>query len=112
MASGSRPSRIVFAESLANLPNRFVAVVLKFLVQPFGARVAGRVRYRDPSALRALVLETVGARDRLTPGPCRISMTTAASQGWKRRFCLYGREDIAKSMRAAHLHDWTRPLNL
>src|SRR6202521_5352166 len=41
MASGFRTIENRFAEILANLPNKFVAVVLKFLVQPFGARVLG-----------------------------------------------------------------------
>jgi acyl-CoA dehydrogenase len=41
MASGFRTIENRFAEILANLPNRFVAVILKILVQPFGARVTG-----------------------------------------------------------------------
>jgi acyl-CoA dehydrogenase len=41
MANGFKTIEIRFAEILANLPNRFVAIVLKFLVQPFGARVLG-----------------------------------------------------------------------
>ena len=41
MASGFRTIENRFAEILANLPNRFVAAVLKFLIQPFGARVVG-----------------------------------------------------------------------
>src|SRR6202030_1325196 len=55
-----------FAEILATLPNRFVAIVLKFLVQPFGARVLGpsdRVTHQCAQ----LVLEPSAARDRLTP---------------------------------------------
>ena len=41
MASGIRTIENRFAEILANLPNRLVAVILKFLIQPFGARVLG-----------------------------------------------------------------------
>jgi acyl-CoA dehydrogenase len=41
MAQGFKTIENRFAEILANLPNRFVAVVLKFLVQPFGARSLG-----------------------------------------------------------------------
>ena len=41
MASGFKTIENRFAEILANLPNRFVAVILKFLIQPFGARVLG-----------------------------------------------------------------------
>src|SRR5262249_19202682 len=41
MASGFRTIENRFAEICANLPNRFVGVLLKFLTQPFGARVLG-----------------------------------------------------------------------
>src|SRR6202000_182363 len=66
MASGFKTIEIRFAEILANLPNRFVAGVLKFVVQPSGARVLG------PSDLvvhqcAQLILEPSAARDRLTP---------------------------------------------
>src|SRR5438105_11683171 len=65
MTSGFRTIENRFSEILANLPNRFVAVILKFLVQPFGARVLG------PSdgvvqQCAQLVLEPSAARDRLT----------------------------------------------
>ena len=46
MASGFRTIENRFAEILANLPNRFVAVILKFLIQPFGAKRARPVRPR------------------------------------------------------------------
>src|SRR3979411_631698 len=65
MESGFRTIENLFAEILANLPNRFIAGVLKFLVQPFGARVLG------PSDLvvhqcAQLVLEQSAARDRMS----------------------------------------------
>src|SRR5256885_5468665 len=41
MASGFKTIEGRFAEILGNLPNRFVAAILKFLIQPFGARVLG-----------------------------------------------------------------------
>jgi acyl-CoA dehydrogenase len=41
MASGFKTIENRFAEILANLPNRFVATILKFVVQPFGASVLG-----------------------------------------------------------------------
>ncbi|MEL4474627.1 acyl-CoA dehydrogenase domain-containing protein, partial [Shewanella algae] len=41
MASGFKTIENRFAEILANLPNRPVAWLLKFLIQPFGARVTG-----------------------------------------------------------------------
>src|SRR5215469_16980774 len=41
MATGFKTIENRFAEILANLPNRFVAAILKFVIQPFGARVLG-----------------------------------------------------------------------
>ena len=66
MASGFRTIENRFAEILANLPNRFVAVILKFLIQPFGARVLGPSD-RVVHQCAQLVLEPSAARDRLTP---------------------------------------------
>src|SRR5262245_48904089 len=77
MASGFRTIENRFAEILANLPNRFVAVILKFLIQPFGARVVG------PSdsvvnECAQLVVEPSAARDRLTED---FSAVSDASSG-------------------------------
>ena len=66
MASGFKTIENRFAEILANLPNRFVAVILKFLIQPFGARVLGPSD-RVVHQCAQLVLEPSAARDRLTP---------------------------------------------
>ena len=66
MASGFKTIENRFAEILANLPNRFVAIVLKFLIQPFGARVLGPSD-RVVHQCAQLVLEPSAARDRLTP---------------------------------------------
>src|SRR4029079_10681582 len=41
MATGFRTIENRLAEILATLPNRFIAVILKIVVQPFGARVLG-----------------------------------------------------------------------
>src|SRR5260370_7390933 len=41
MASGFKTIENRFAEILANLPNRFVPVVLQFLIQPFAPRLPG-----------------------------------------------------------------------
>ncbi len=62
MASGFRTIENRFAEILANLPNRFVAVVLKFLIQPFGARVLGPSDRRGPSMRAAGAGALGGAR--------------------------------------------------
>jgi acyl-CoA dehydrogenase len=105
MASGIRTIENRFAEILANLPNRFVAVVLKFLIQPFGARVLG------PSDLvihqcAQLVLEPSAARDRLTPDLSHVADDGGVARLEKAFALVTGAEDIARRIRAAHLHDW------
>ena len=92
MASGFRTIENRFAEILANLPNRFVAVILKFLIQPFGARVTGPSD-RVVHQCAQLVLEPSAARDRLTADLSQ-STTMAASPGWKRRSCWSRRRKI------------------
>lgn len=105
MATGFKTIENRFAEILANLPNRFVAIVLKFLIQPFGARVLG------PSDLvvhrcAQLVLEPSAARDRLTPDLSRVDDDGGVARLEKAFLLVTGAEDVAKKMRAAHLHDW------
>src|SRR6202012_710019 len=65
MASGFRTIEMRFAEIFANMPNRFIGIVLKFLIQPFGARVLGPSD-RVTHLCAQLVLEPSAARDRLT----------------------------------------------
>ena len=105
MTSGFRTIENRFSEILANLPNRFVAVILKFLVQPFGARVLG------PSdgvvqQCAQLVLEPSAARDRLTSDLSLIDDDRGVARLEKAFVLVTGTEDIAKRMRAAHIHDW------
>jgi len=104
MATGFRTIEQRFADILANLPNRFVAVVLKFLIQPFGARVNG------PSdaivhACAQLVLEPSVARDRLTPNLSHVDDDHGVARLEKAFLLVTAADDIAKRMRAAHLHD-------
>ncbi|ABS61797.1 Protein of unknown function DUF1974 [Parvibaculum lavamentivorans DS-1] len=56
-----------FAEIFANLPNRFVAVIAKLIVQPLGPRRRGP---KDKLAMRCaeLLLAPSATRDRLTSG--------------------------------------------
>src|SRR3974390_369034 len=65
MAAGFRTIENRLAEILANLPNRFVGWLLKFVVQPFGARVVGPSD-RVVHQCAQLVLEPSAARERLT----------------------------------------------
>lgn len=105
MATGFRTIENRLAEILANLPNRFVAVILKLVVQPFGARVLGpsdRVVHQCAS----LVLEPSAARDRLTADLAHVDDDNGFAR-LERAFKLVVATDaIAKRMRAAHIRDW------
>jgi acyl-CoA dehydrogenase len=105
MASGFRTIENRLAEILGNLPNRFVAVILKFLIQPFGANVRG------PSDLvvhqcAQLVLEPSAARDRLTPDLAHVDDNGGVARLEKAFLLVTAAEDISKQMHAARLHDW------
>jgi acyl-CoA dehydrogenase len=105
MASGFKTIENRFAEIFANLPSRFVAVVLQFLVQPFGARVLG------PSDAvihhcAQLVLEPSAARDRLTPNLSHIEDDRGLARLEKAFLLVTATEEIAKRMRTAHIRDW------
>ncbi|GGI26285.1 acyl-CoA dehydrogenase [Bradyrhizobium guangdongense] len=105
MASGFKTIEIRLAEILANLPNRFVAVILKLVVQPFGTRVLGpsdRVVHHCAS----LVLEPSAARERLTPDLAYVDDDSGFAR-LERAFRLVAASDaIARRMRAAHIRDW------
>jgi acyl-CoA dehydrogenase len=105
MASGFRTIENRFAEILANFPNRFVAVILKFLVQPFGARVLGPSD-RVTQQCAQLVLEPSAARDRLTPDLSHVDDDRGVARLEQAFVLVTAAEDIARRMRAAHLHDW------
>jgi acyl-CoA dehydrogenase len=105
MASGFRTIENRFAEILANLPNRFVGVILKFLIQPFGARVLGPSD-RVAHACAQLVLEPSTARDRLTPDLSHVEDDGGLARLEKAFRLVTGAEDVARKMHAARLHDW------
>ena len=105
MASGFRTIESRLAEILANLPNRFVATILKFVVQPFGARVLGppdRVVHNCAQVL----LEPSAARDRLTPDLSHVEDDGGRARLEKAFLLVTAAEDARKKMRGAHLHDW------
>jgi len=105
MASGFRTIENRLAEILANLPNRFIAVVLKFVVQPFGARVLGPSD-RVVHECAQLVLAPSAARDRLTPDLSHVDDDGGVARLEKAFVLVAGTEEIAKRMHAAHIHDW------
>ena len=105
MASGFRTIENRFAEILANLPNRFVAVMLKFLIQPFGASVLGPSD-RVVHQCAQLVLEPSAARDRLTADLSAVDDDGGIARLEKAFRLVTATENISRSMRAARLDDW------
>jgi acyl-CoA dehydrogenase len=87
------------------MPNRFIGIVLKFLIQPFGARVLGPSD-RVTHLCAQLVLEPSAARDRLTPDLSHVDDDGGVARLEKAFLLVTGAEDVAKKMRAARLHDW------
>ncbi len=107
MANGLRTIENRFAEILANLPNRFVAVLLKIIVQPLGPSGVGpsdRVVHRCAQ----MILTQSAARDRLTPDLSQVDDDGGLAR-LEHAFLLVTRsEDIAKRMRAAKIRDWRK----
>ncbi len=85
MANGIRTIENRLAEVLANLPNRFVAVILKFLIQPLGSNPLGPWTMSCIAA-RIWILEPSAARDRLTAGLYHAN-DDGGWRGWKRPSC-------------------------
>jgi acyl-CoA dehydrogenase len=105
MASGIRTIENRFAEILANLPNRLIAGILKFIVQPFGARVLGPSD-RVVHECAQLVLEPSAARDRLTPDLSHIEDDRGVARLEKALLLVTAAAEIAKRMHAARMDDW------
>src|SRR6266436_2888836 len=105
MASGFKTIENRFSEILANLPNRFVAVILKFLVQPFGVRVLGPTDQIVHQCAQ-LVLSPSAARDRLTADLSHVVDDGGVARLEKAFLLVTAAEDISKKMHAARLHDW------
>ena len=92
---------------LANLPNRFVAGLLRFLIMPS--------RHRGPSDALArlcakLLLEPSPARERLTPGLFHgrgEDSIVVLERAWKATVAV---EPLAAKLHAAHVHDWKEAL--
>src|SRR5437667_7618572 len=108
MASGFKTIETRFAEILANLPNRFVALALKLMIQPLGPRVHGP---SDELVHRCaqLILEPSAARDRLTPDLYRSNDSNddnPVARLEKAFQLVTSAEDVSRKMHAAHLHDW------
>jgi acyl-CoA dehydrogenase len=104
MAAGIRTIENRLAEICANMPNRFVGWLLKFLVQPFGARVVGPSD-RVVQACAQLIIEPSAARERLTADLSHVDDDGGRARLEKAFLLVTGTEEIAKRMHAAHLRD-------
>ena len=105
MASGFRTIENRLAEILGNLPNRFVAVLLKFFLQPWGARVLGPSD-RVVHQCAQLILEPSAARERLTPDLSHVEDDRGLAR-LEKAFRLYvASEDVRKRLHAARIDDW------
>jgi acyl-CoA dehydrogenase len=105
MASGFKTIENRLAEILANLPNRFVAAILKLVVQPFGARVTGPSD-RVVHNCAQIVLEPSAARERLTPDLSHVDDDGGRARLEKAFLLVTETEEARKKMHAARLHDW------
>ncbi|MBR0693876.1 acyl-CoA dehydrogenase [Bradyrhizobium lablabi] len=105
MAAGFKTIESRFAEILANLPNRFVAVILGFMIQPFGARSVGPSD-RVVHQCAQLVLSPSAARERLTPDLAFVDDDRGIARLEKAFRLVTEAEDAAKRLHAARLHDW------
>ncbi|WGR98376.1 acyl-CoA dehydrogenase [Bradyrhizobium sp. ISRA443] len=105
MATGFKTIENRFAEIFANLPNRVVGWVLKFLIQPFGARVTGPSDCVVQQCAQ-LMLSPSAARDRLTPDLAFVEDDRGVARLEKAFRLVAEAEDAARQLRAARLHDW------
>ncbi len=105
METGFNTIEVRFADVFANLPNRFVACILRFINQPFGAG------HRSPAdALTKhcaqLLLDPSETRDRLTAG-LYLGKHEEGLARLERAFALtIANEPIAKRLRDARIYDW------
>jgi acyl-CoA dehydrogenase len=104
MASGFKTIENRFAEICANLPNRFVGLLLKFFIQPFGARITGPSDHVVHECAQ-LILEPTAARQRLTADLSHVDDDGGRARLEKAFLLVTGAEEISKRMHAAHLHD-------
>src|SRR5262249_55646113 len=105
MEAGFRTIENRLAEICANLPNRFVGLLLKLVVQPFGARVLGPSD-RVVHECAQLVLAPSAARDRLTPDLSHVDDDRGVARLEKAFLLVTAAEEIAKRTHSARIHDW------
>jgi acyl-CoA dehydrogenase len=105
METGCKTIQTRFAEIFANLPNRFVATLLRLILQPFGARDTGPTDANVHHCAQ-MILEPSAARERLTAGLFHIDDDRGLAR-LEKAFALVAAADaIDRRMRAARLKDW------
>jgi acyl-CoA dehydrogenase len=104
MASGFKTIENRLAEICANLPNRFIGILLKFLTQPFGARVLGPSD-RVVHQCAQLLLTPSAARDRLTADLSHVEDDGGTARLERAFVLVAATEEISRRMRAARLND-------
>ena len=104
MASGFKTIENRLAEICANLPNRFIGILLKFLTQPFGARVLGPSD-RVVHQCAQLLLTPSAARDRLTADLSHVEDDGGTARLERAFVLVAATEEISRRMHAARLND-------
>ncbi|MGL5165038.1 MAG: acyl-CoA dehydrogenase [Afipia sp.] len=106
MANGIRTIENSLAEVMANLPNRFVGVILKFLIQPLGANPLGpsdKVVHRCAQ----LILEPGAVRDRLTEGLYHPTDDGPLARLERAFLLVTANTEMEKKMHIARVRDWS-----
>jgi acyl-CoA dehydrogenase len=105
METGCKTIQIRFAEIFANLPNRFVATLLRLILQPFGARDTGPTDANVHQCAQ-LILEPSAARERLTAGLYHVDDDRGLARLEKAFALVAAADGIDRRMRAARIKDW------
>lgn len=103
--TGCKTIQTRFAEIFANLPNRFVATLLRLMLQPFGARDTGPTDANVHQCAQ-MILEPSATRERLTAGLYHVDDDRGLAR-LEKAFALVAAADaIDRRMRAARIRDW------
>lgn len=105
MESGFNTIEARFAGVFTNLPNRFAAWILRFIIQPFGARHRAPADAVTKSCAR-LLLEPSQTRERLTAGLYPGKDDEAVARLERAFRLVIENEPIAKKLRDAGIADW------
>jgi acyl-CoA dehydrogenase len=105
METGCKTIQTRFAEIFANLPNRFVATLLRLILQPFGARDTGPTDLNVHQCAQ-MILEPSAARERLTAGLYHTDDDRGLARLEKAFALVSAADGIDRRMRAARLKDW------